>query len=51
MDGKEQSSILQTTIFETFLDLKYFLTGLNQFSILKDIVVKFNDDFWKFKKD
>lgn len=51
MDGKEQSSVLQTTIFETFLDLKYFVLGFNQFSILKDTFVRFKDDFWQFKKD
>lgn len=34
---KEQSSILQTTIFETFLGLKDFLLGFNQLTILKGI--------------
>jgi len=50
MDGKEQSSVLQTTIFETFLDLKYFITGL-ELSMVKDMIVKLKDDFWEFKKD
>ena len=48
---KEQSSILQTTIFETFLSLKDFLIGFNQFTILKDIFRDFKDDFIEFKKD
>ena len=52
MDGdKEQSSILQTTLFDNFYSLKTMFWQMAKPSNVWQSIVKFKDDFVEFRRD